>query len=158
MAVKLSLMDKLRALLDDDATDADAVDDTVDDVADDVDADATDDEADAVDDEADAVDDEADAVDDEDDETPGGEDAATEADSAQVAELRATILAQAAQLETYRNRLAELGEEDPIDTDDADVDDEDADTEDDDEDIVAAFDTDYAKHKARLAEITEGKN
>ena len=144
MAVKLSLMDKLRALLDDDATDADAVDDTVDDVADDVDADATDDEADA--------------VDDEDDETPGGEDAATEADSAQVAELRATILAQAAQLETYRNRLAELGEEDPIDTDDADVDDEDADTEDDDEDIVAAFDTDYAKHKARLAEITEGKN
>ena len=157
MAVKLSLMDKLRALLDDDATDADAVDDTVDDVADDVDADATDDEADAVDDEADDVDDTVDAVD-EDDETPGGEDDATEADSAQVAELRATILDQAAQLETYRNRLAELGEEDPTDTDDADVDDEDADTEDGDEDIVAAFDTDYAKHKARLAEITEGKN
>src|SRR4030067_363087 len=149
MAVKVSLMDKLRALLDD-ATDSDAVDDTVDDVADDVDADATDDEADAVDDEADAVDD---AVDDEDDETPGGEDDATEADSTQVAELRATILDQAAQLETYRNRLAELGEEGPTDTDDADVDDEDADTEDDDEDIVAAFDTDYAKHKARLAEL-----
>jgi hypothetical protein len=71
---------------------------------------------------------------------------------AEVAELRQTIIEQAAVIETQRNRLAELGVEDidPDPTDDT--------IELDDEDVVADFDTDYALREAELAALLEGKN
>lgn len=71
-----------------------------------------------------------------------------EEESAETAELRATILQLTAENETLRNRLAELGVEDIEDTADAD-----ADAIEDDIDVVAAFDEDYAAREARLAEL-----
>ena len=77
--------------------------------------------------------------------TPGDE-----GDNAEAADLRATILEQAALIETLRNKIAELGG----DPDEADEADEEI-TDTDENDIVEAFDRDYDERKARLAEITE---
>ena len=80
--------------------------------------------------------------------TPGDE----SEDSPEVADLRATIIEQAEQIEALRNRLAAAGLDDEI----ADSVVADEITEDEDEDlVVSAFEDDYAKRQAALAEITE---
>lgn len=78
------------------------------------------------------------------DETPGGADA--EEDDAEDEDLRAVIREQAAMIETYRNRLAEAGLLD-------EAEEVAAGDEDEDEDVVEAFERDYAERQARLAEI-----
>lgn len=79
--------------------------------------------------------------------TPSGEQ-----ESPEVAELRATIVEQAAVIEEQNNRLAAAGLE-PIEADEAEAD---AEVEEiADEDAVTAFDEDYAKRQALLAEIKE---
>lgn len=81
------------------------------------------------------------------DETPGGADA--EEDDAEDEDLRAVIRDQAAMIETYRNRLAEAGLLD--EAEEVAAGDEAEDVE--DEDVVEAFERDYAERQARLAEI-----
>lgn len=78
--------------------------------------------------------------------TPGDE-----VESAEVAELRATLVEQAEQIETLRNRLAAAGIEDDVEPEIVEDDEVDDDT--DEEDVVAAFDSDYAEREAALAEI-----
>jgi X-linked retinitis pigmentosa GTPase regulator len=81
--------------------------------------------------------------------TPGDEDE----ESAEDADLRAKIIEQAEEIETLRNRLAAVGLDDGIESE-ADAIEEDA-IELSDEDVVEAFETDYADREARLAEIKE---
>lgn len=80
--------------------------------------------------------------------TPGDEEEPPE-----VAELRQQILDQAAEIETLRNRLAAAGLEDEVTVEEAVEDDVDNTTE---EDAIEAFDNDYAKREAILAEIKKG--
>ncbi len=76
-----------------------------------------------------------------------------EVDDAQDADLRATITRQAAEIETLRNTIATLGGE--VEVDDV-ADDVDALEDDTDDDlVVGAFEDDYAKRQAALAEIKE---
>lgn len=129
----MGLREALRALLDSEAGE--------------VDVDEADEAADEVDETADEIDETADEVDEDADE---GETPGTEEGDAEDSDLREIIRTQAAEIETLRNRLAELtGDE--VAVDEAAIED---DT--DDEDVVEAFDNDYAERKARLAEITEG--
>ena len=80
--------------------------------------------------------------------TPGDEEEPPE-----IAELRQQILDQAAEIETLRNRLAAAGLEDEAIVEEAVEDDIDNTTE---EDAIEAFDNDYAKREAILAEIKKG--
>lgn len=81
--------------------------------------------------------------------TPGG----SEEGDAELADLRAKIIEQAALIETYRNKLAELG----IDADEADTSEAEPEVADtpSEEETVAAFDADYAKQQAMLAALTQ---
>lgn len=72
-----------------------------------------------------------------------------EVDDAQDADLRATITRQAAEIETLRNTIATLGGE--VEVDDVDALEDDT----DDDLVVGAFEDDYAKRQAALAEIKE---
>jgi hypothetical protein len=81
--------------------------------------------------------------------TPGDE----AEESPEEADLRAKIIEQAEQIEALRNRLAAAGIEDDIEDVAEVAEDEVEDT--DGEDVVAAFDSDYAEREARLAEIKE---
>ncbi len=85
----------------------------------------------------------------EDDTTPGG----TEDGDAEVADLRAKIIEQAALIETQRNALAQAGI--GMDADEADTEVEDDTEEISEEDAIAAFDEDYAAQEAALAKIKE---
>jgi len=83
--------------------------------------------------------------------TPG----TSEEGSAELDDLRATIREQAAQIETYRNTIAELGGVDPL----AEEAEEDAGLDGDDtteDDAIAAFESDYAAREAILAEMKQG--
>jgi hypothetical protein len=85
-----------------------------------------------------------------DDATPGG----IEDGAAELADLRAKVIEQAATIETQRNMLAAAG----IDADDeaeAEADIEDDTPEISEEDAIAAFDEDYAAQEAALAKIKE---
>lgn len=77
-----------------------------------------------------------------------------EVESPEVAELRAQLVTQAEQIETLRNRLAAAGLDDSI----AESVDEIGDTLNaESEDLtVQAFEDDYAKRQAALAELTNG--
>lgn len=79
-------------------------------------------------------------------------------DTDDVEQYREAIRTMAAQIETYRNRLAELGVEDPVEDDATEVIDEvEDDTADvDEDDAVAAFEADYARRRAELDKITGG--
>lgn len=71
----------------------------------------------------------------------------------EVAELRATIIEQAAMIEEQNNRLAAAGLE-PVEAEEVEVEVE-VEADDDVEDAVTAFDADYDERKAALAEITK---
>lgn len=141
----VTLRERIRALLDSADEDESAGEADVDEAMADEDAEDAEVQAD------DAEDDEAPAEDAAEDSTPGGADDAD--DSAEDEDLRAVIREQAAQIETYRNRLAEAGlldeaEEDAeIEADDA------ADEPETEDDAVEAFEKDYAERAAYLAEI-----
>lgn len=112
-------------------------------------------EADEVEDAADEVEDEADEV----DADAHDEAMAEDVDTDDVEQYREAIRTMAAHIETLRNRLAELGVEDPTEDDAAEVIDEvedDTDEDIDEDDAVAAFEADYARRKAELEKITGG--
>lgn len=81
--------------------------------------------------------------------TPGDE----SEESAEDADLRAKIIEQAETIEALRNRLAAAGLEDEIGDAADDIEDEAEELA--DEDVVEAFESDYAEREARLAEIKE---
>jgi hypothetical protein len=133
----MGLLDKLRGAAEvADEIEADEVE------ADEVDADEVDEiEADEV---------EADAEGDPQENPDEVEDPAADDESPEVAELRATLLEQAAEIETLRNRLAAAGIEDDVEPDPVEIEVDEDTTE---EDAVSAFDSDYAEREAALAEI-----
>ena len=114
-------------------------------------------EVDEVEDAADEADEAEDAAD-EADADAHDEAMAEDIDTDDVEQYREAIRKMAAQIETYRNRLAELGVEDPIEDEAAEVIDEvEADTDEvDEDDAVAAFEADYARRRAELDKITGG--
>lgn len=148
----MPLIDKLRALLDEepDGEDLDPVDEIEAGVDEVVNADPADDDPTDGSPLTGSVD--GDPVDGD----PADEDeieSAGEAEAPEVAELRQQVLDLAAENETLRNRLAAAGLEDEI-TDDAieEIDEVDDTIEDD---VVEAFNTDYAAQQAYLASITK---
>jgi hypothetical protein len=157
----MGLRDAIRALLDSESDEQDTtgeiseIEDGVADAADEGDGIG---EAD-LDDEGDGEGDE-DAADDlggdEGDEDEGGEGTlGDESQSAEDANLRAQLIAQAEQIETLRNRLAAAGLDDSIAESVDEIDGDQGDTLNaEDEDLtVAAFEDDYAKRQAALAEL-----
>jgi hypothetical protein len=78
-----------------------------------------------------------------------------ESQSAEDADLRAQLIAQAEQIETLRNRLAAAGLDDSIAESVDEINGDEGDTLNaEDEDLtVAAFEDDYAKRQAALAEL-----
>jgi hypothetical protein len=157
----MGLRDAIRALLDSEGDEQDTtgeIDEIEQGVADAASGDEGDgdegdgDEGDGEGDEG-AADDLGDDEGDEGDEGDGGEGTlGDETQSAEDADLRAQLIAQAEQIETLRNRLAAAGLDDSIAES---VDEIEGDTlNDESEDLtVQAFEDDYAKRQAALAEL-----
>jgi hypothetical protein len=149
--VTMGLRDAIRALLDGDETDdTGEISEIEQGVADAVGDEGTGDgegDEDAADDgegigEADLADEDGGDV----EGTPGDE-----VESPEVAELRQQLVDLAAENETLRNRLAAAGIEDDVEPEIVEGDEDAEDT--DEEEVVAAFDSDYAEREAALAEI-----
>lgn len=156
----MGLRDAIRALLDSESDEQDTtgeISEIEDGVADAVDGDEIDEDGDGELNEA------GDGLGDEDgdgelDEDGGDEVEGTPGDelqSAEDADLRAQLIAQAEQIETLRNRLAAAGLDDSIAASVDEIDGDQGDTLNaEDEDLtVAAFEDDYAKRQAALAEL-----
>lgn len=157
----MGLRDAIRALLDSESDEQDTtgeIDEIEAGVADAASGDEGDgDEGDGESDEG-AADDLGDDGDEGGDEGDGDEVEGTPGDetqSAEDADLRAQLIAQAEQIETLRNRLAAAGLDDSIAESVDEINGDEGDTLNaEDEDLrVAAFEDDYAKREAALAEL-----